>query len=55
MTEHFSGYLLADIAEKHGDNFMKWFAGQTGAIHNGDLIVYKHDYERWLLGLAPLD
>ena len=58
-TDTYQGYYLEDIeknldAEKY-KKFRDWFAGQTGAIHNGKLVVYKYDYERFLKGLPVID
>lgn len=57
-TPDYEGYLLEDIEKELGkgaQKFWDWFAGQTGAIHEGKLLVFKWDYERYLAGLPPLD
>lgn len=55
-TPDYEGYLLEDIEkEEDAQKFRDWFAGQTGAIHEGKLLVYKWDWERYLAGLLPLD
>lgn len=38
------------LTDRGKDAFQKWMAGQTGCMSpEGDLGVYKWDYERWLL------
>jgi hypothetical protein len=58
-TADFNGYYLEDIKEQLGperyEEFGKWYNGQTGAIHEGRLVVYQYDYERFLKHLPPLD
>lgn len=36
---------------KEVEAFDEWFTGQTGMIgDDGTLLIYAHDYERWLAG-----
>ena len=54
----YSGYLWEDIESELGPrfaDFQKWFAGQTGAIHEGKPLVYQWDYDRWQQGLPVID
>ena len=55
--EGIEGFYLRDIKKELGPErykeFGEWFQGQTGAIDNKGMIVYKHDYERFLLGMEP--
>ena len=58
-TPEYSGYLLKDIAKYLSDNnftrFTDWFYGQTGAIHEGEPLVYAHDWDNFLAGGAVYD
>lgn len=57
-TNSYSGYLLEDIkgylSKNEFEKFQKWFYGQTGVIHEGKLLVYKLDYDRFILNLDSL-
>lgn len=59
VTEQYEGVLMDDVLPwLIGDelkSFTQFMAGQTGAIHEGKLLVYKWDLERWLAGLAVID
>lgn len=50
-TDSYEGYYAEDIkAALTPEEFKKfgdWFAGQTGAIHDGKLLVYKWDWDRY--------
>ena len=58
-TDQYEGYLLTDLQKHLGEEkfalFLWWFRGQTGVLHNGQRLVYKHDYQRWRKGLEPND
>lgn len=59
ITDQYEGYYLDDLkkclpADKF-KQFSEWFNGQTGAIHEGKLVVYKWDFDQWLAGLPDLD
>ena len=57
-TDDYSGYLVEDIKYLLGpkyEDFAAWFNGQTGVVHEGKLLVYAWDWERWLRGLAAND
>ena len=54
------GYDLTDVARELGNTrsqeFLAWMNGQTlGVGPQGECVVYKHDYERFLAGLPALD
>ena len=58
-TKTYEGYFLKDI-KKHLDAvqfaaFSKFFEGQTGVIHEGKLLVYRDDYERFINNLPVID
>lgn len=55
----FDGYRMSDI-EKHLPEFVfgqfkHYMRGQTMAYIDGELIVYKWDYDRFLAGLPVVD
>ncbi|MGI8419393.1 MAG: hypothetical protein ACR2LN_01990 [Candidatus Levyibacteriota bacterium] len=54
-----TGYTISNIKEaldeKNFAVFAKWMSGQTAGIYKGESIVYRHDFERFLKGLPPLD
>ena len=58
-SSEFEGYYLDDIKEELGiekyKKFLKWFVGQTGAIHEEKFLVYKWDWERYQKGSGPFD
>ena len=54
------GYRVSDIKEQLGperyEEFSRWFVGQTGGISSsGELLIYEHDYERFLDGMDDLE
>ncbi len=57
--QNYSGYVMSNIKEVLGEKkfgeFKKWIHGETVGLYNGEEYVYKHDFERFLAGLSPLD
>jgi hypothetical protein len=53
------GYTLSNIKEvldeKNFATFTKWISGQTVGIYKDESLIYRHDFERFLKGLPPLD
>lgn len=58
-TPDYSGYTARNLREVLSkmelDSFKEWFSGSTGVIHDNDLLVYKHDFDRWSAGLPNND
>jgi len=60
--KNYKGYLIKQIRRKYlrkgkkeeWERFSRWMEGQTGALYKGDLVVYKHDYDRFLAGARPM-
>ena len=53
-TPEYSGYLMKDIknylSPNNFERFTDWYKGQTGAIHEGELLVYTYDWDSFLGG-----
>ena len=53
-TDAYSGYLLKDIenylSSNNFERFIDWFHGQTGAIHEGEQLVYSSDWDNFVNG-----
>ena len=51
-TPDYSGHYLSDIHDaltpEQRRTFTDWFSGQTGAFHNGRMLVYASDWQRFL-------
>ncbi len=43
------------LTAKAYKDFSKWFAGQTGELKNGKLMVYEEDFIRWMNKLPVID
>lgn len=54
-----AGYDLGDVREnlsaKEWGAFCQWFAGQTGILHEGRMIISRGDLDRFLRGQEPFD
>lgn len=54
-----AGYSMRSIKKALGSvrfkKFLQWISGQTVGIKNGETIVYRHDLERFINGLPPID
>jgi len=50
--EKWEGFYLRDVrkvlSRRQWEKFNQWFEGQTGIIHQGKLVVYRTDLERFL-------
>jgi hypothetical protein len=46
-TEEFTYILFNEVPVEHKAEFGDWMYGQTGAVINGDFVVYSWDWERW--------
>lgn len=42
--------LKKSLPKEKYDGFMKWMAGQTAIPYKNDVLVYKHDFEKWKHG-----
>lgn len=53
------GYMLSNIKKnlhpKQWVQFQLWISGQTVAEYKNELLVYSHDFERFMRGFPPLD
>ncbi len=59
-TEHYEGYYVEEVIEYVKtigklEDWNHWFIGQTGAIHEGKLVIYKWDFDRFMEGRPDLD
>lgn len=48
-------YLLENYGHWKSDDFVRWYAGQTGAIIKGKFCIYVEDFNRFILGLPDAD
>lgn len=46
-TDEFTYILFQEVPIEFKSEFGEWMYGQTGAIVNGDFVVYSWDWERW--------
>lgn len=58
-TPDYSGYTATNLGDVLSPlemkSFMDWFKGSTGVFHEGQPLVYKHDFDRWSAGLPNND
>lgn len=46
-TDEFTYILFQEVPVELKSEFGEWMYGQTGAVVNGDFVVYSWDWERW--------
>ena len=47
--------LVSEMSPKQQEKFYAWMEGQTLALHEGQSLVYRWDWERYQAGLPVID